>query len=78
MTESPSPGENDAAARARRRFRGFVMHLMAYFVGMLVLVPVNLLTTPQTPWFVLPMVGWGSALAIHVAWVLGLFDSHRR
>jgi len=54
------------------------MHLMAYFVGMLVLVPVNLLTTPQTPWFVLPMVGWGSALAIHVAWVLGLFDSHRR
>lgn len=41
---------------------------------MVVLVPVNFLTTPHEPWFVLPMVGWGSVLALHVAWVMGLFD----
>jgi hypothetical protein len=41
---------------------------------MVVLVPVNLLLTPETPWFVWPMVGWGPILAIHAAWVMGLFD----
>lgn len=50
------------------------MHLMGYFMVMVVLVPINFLTTPDEPWFVLPMVGWGSVLALHVAWVMGLFD----
>jgi hypothetical protein len=35
----------------RRRLRGFVIHLAAYFVG------------------------WGSVLALHVAYVMGLFDT---
>lgn len=59
---------------ARRRLRGFGLHLMGYFVVMIVLVPVNFMTTPDEPWFVLPMVGWGGVLALHVAWVMGLFD----
>jgi 2TM domain len=40
----------------------------------LVLVPINLIVTPETPWFIWPMVGWGSVLAIHTAWAMGLFD----
>ena len=60
--------------RQRRRLRGFKLHLAAYFLVMMVLVPVNLLTTPENPWFVWPMVGWGGALAIHTAWAMGLFD----
>lgn len=47
---------------------------MAYFAAMVVLVPYNLVTSPDDPWFVLPMVGWGSVLALHVAWVMGLLD----
>ena len=80
-SEPPAPpGERDreeareAAGRHRRRLRGFGWHLAGYFAAMIVLVPVNYLTTPAEPWFVLPMVGWGSVLAIHVAYVMGLLD----
>ena len=67
-------GQDQAAERARRRLRGFLFHLIGYFAAMLVIVPVNLIFTPDTIWFVLPMVGWGGVLAIHVAWAMGLFD----
>ncbi len=40
-----------------------------------VLVPVNLLAAPHDPWFVLPLVAWGGAKAIHVAFVMGLSGS---
>lgn len=65
---------NDPHADGRRRLRGFGYHLIGYFAVMIVLVPVNLLLTPERPWFVWPMVGWGPVLAIHAAWVMGLFD----
>jgi hypothetical protein len=66
--------QDKAAERARRRLRGFIWHLIGYFAAMLVIVPVNMILTPDTVWFVLPMVGWGGVLAIHVAWAMGLFD----
>ena len=75
MSERDGGGTRDRKAAAR--LRGFKLHLFAYFLAMLVLVPVNLLATPETPWFVWPMVGWGSVLAIHAAWVMGLFDIFR-
>lgn len=62
---------------AQRRLRGFGLHLLGYFIAMLVLVPVNVFIYSETIWFVLPMVGWGSILAIHVAYVLGFFGSSR-
>ncbi len=65
---------DENSTRARKRLRGFGLHLMGYFAVMIVLVPINFMTTPDEPWFVLPMVGWGSVLALHVAWVMGLFD----
>jgi len=37
------------------------------------LVVVNLATDRAHVWFVWPMVGWGPVLAIHVAYVMGLF-----
>ncbi len=73
-TNTPDTGSNDDSPGSRRRLRGFGLHLMGYFLVMVILVPVNFLTTPEEPWFVLPMVGWGSVLALHVAWVMGLFD----
>jgi hypothetical protein len=69
---SNAAGAADAAA-AKRRLRGFGTHLVAYFAVMAVLVPVNFFVTPENPWFVLPMVGWGSLLALHAAYAIGLF-----
>jgi len=66
--------EEESVAARRRRLNGFKNHLLGYFAVMVVLVPINFLTTPETPWFVLPLVGWGAVLAAHVAWVMGLFD----
>jgi len=40
---------------------------------MIVLVPVNMLTDPERPWFVLPMVGWGAVLGLHAAHAMSLF-----
>ena len=58
--------------RARRRLKGFGLHMAGYFLVMVVLVAINLTMTPETHWFVLPMVGWGSVLAIHAAYAMGL------
>jgi len=68
-------GENGSVAN--RRLRGFAVHLLVYFAAMLVLVPVNLFLYPETVWFVFPMVGWGSMLAIHVSFVMGLWGDSK-
>ena len=52
-------------------------HLIAYFAVMVVLVPINAYSTPEQPWFLIPMVVWGAPLAIHVAWVMDLFGKSR-
>ncbi|MEQ8321286.1 MAG: 2TM domain-containing protein [Rhodospirillales bacterium] len=70
----PENANPENSPRARQRLRGLAFHLVGYFIVMAVLVPLNLFSTPENPWFVLPMVGWGSVLAVHVAWVMGLFD----
>lgn len=69
--------DNDAVQRARRRFRGFIIHLMVYFGAMLLLVPINIVLSDR-PWFLLPMVGWGAPLALHAAWAMGLLDILRK
>ena len=63
----------DERRRARRRLRGFGLHLAGYFAALAVLVPVNFLASPDNPWFVWPMVGWGAPLAVHAAYAMGLF-----
>lgn len=69
--ESPDPARLMAVRRRRRR--QFLTHLLAYFAVMVVLVPLNATVSPDRPWFLLPMVGWGAPLAIHAAWVVELF-----
>jgi hypothetical protein len=68
------PEERDKELAARRRLLGFGRHLAGYFAAMVVLVAVNMTTTPDNPWFVWPLVGYGGVLAIHAAYVMGLFD----
>ncbi|MGH6953623.1 MAG: 2TM domain-containing protein [Alphaproteobacteria bacterium] len=69
MSAEPARGDERQGAR---RLRGFLNHLIGYFAVMVVLVPVNLYAAPETPWFLVPMVGWGAALAVHAAYAMGL------
>lgn len=62
---------------SRRRESVFGYHLIGYFVAMVVLVPINMLTTPDEPRLILPMVGWGGLLALHAAYAMNLFGGRR-
>ena len=71
------PDERDQNQK-RRRLKTFGTHLIGYFMVMIIIVPANLMTTPENPWFFMPMIGWGSVLALHAAYAMGLFDIFRR
>ena len=58
-------------AERKRRLRGFLNHLIAYFAVMVVLVPINAVLDPGNPWFLFPLVAWGAPLAVHAAYVMG-------
>lgn len=60
---------------AKERLRGFAIHLLAYFLVMAGLVAVNMLYNPDSVWALYPVVAWGSALALHAAYVMGLFGA---
>ncbi len=68
-----SDSSDQDVQRARRRLRGFGLHLAGYFVVVVALAAINMLSNPENPWFVWPMVGWGGVLAIHAAFAMGLF-----
>ncbi len=70
--ESQPKADNDAAAR--RRLKGFAVHLLIYFAVIAGAAVVNVTITPDDLWFIFPMVAWGAPLALHAAWVMGLFD----
>lgn len=78
MTRPEDAQETGAADRDRRRLRGFLNHLIVFFAVMIVLVPVNFILTPDRPWFVFPLVGWGAPLALHAAYAMGLFGAAGR
>ena len=70
-----SSGQSDSARKGQRKW--LLNHMIAYFAVMVVLVPINAMTDPENPWFLIAMVGWGAPLAGHTAWVLGLFGRPR-
>jgi len=73
MSNDRPPEAAQDVGGPERRLRVFAVHLAAYFGVMVLLVPANLYFSPDNLWFVLPMIGWGSVLALHVAYVMGLF-----
>jgi 2TM domain len=60
----------------RREKKAFTKHSIAYAIGNTLLIAINLLFVPQFLWFVFPLVGWGSGLAIH--YYLGVRTAPRR
>lgn len=69
-------GDDEVAAR--RRLAGFAGHLAAYFIACSVFVAVNIMFSPGQTWIFLPVVGWGTVLAFHAAYAMGLFGWGRR
>jgi hypothetical protein len=67
------PDDRTELERGHRRLDGFRKHVIAYFAVSAALVVLNVVATPRTIWFVWPIVGWGGVLAIHAAYVMGLF-----
>lgn len=68
------PADGGADTRARHRLKGFALHLTIYFTTIVGCAALNYLKTPDQLWFVFPMIAWGAPLALHAAWVMGLFD----
>ena len=64
--------EDESAERARRRLKVFALHIFWYFLIMFILVLFNIFVYDSIIWFVFPLIGWGSALVIQAAFVLGL------
>ena len=67
-----------SAVAPGRKLRCFVRHLVAYFVVSGLVFAVNIAVAPESTWFLLPVVGWGSVLALHVSYVMGFFDVFSR
>ena len=70
------PQEDDytkARARAEAKY-GFFVHAVVYGAVMLLLLIINLLTSPGTLWFIWPLLGWGLAVTLHGARVFLLAD----
>lgn len=60
--------QTDEYAKARRRAEtkyAFFVHAGVYAAVMVLLVAINLVTSPGVLWFIWPMIGWGFAVALH-------------
>lgn len=59
---------SEAYQSAKKRVEakmGFYTHLSVYVAVILLLVIINLLTSPGAIWYHWPMLGWGAAVALH-------------
>jgi uncharacterized membrane protein YdbT with pleckstrin-like domain len=57
-----------------RRGRSVRRHVMWALLVLLVLIPVNFLTSPQYPWWIWALMAWMPVVAGHSAWAMRLFD----
>lgn len=62
-----------ARGRAEAKYRFFV-HAAVYTAVMVLLVVINMLTSPRAIWFIWPLIGWGFAVALHGVRVYLLAD----
>ena len=63
----------EAYQKAKKRVEakiGFYIHLAVYVGVNILLIIINLLTSPQELWFKWPLIGWGIGVFFHA---LGVF-----
>ena len=68
---------NDQYAVARRRAEAkyrFFVHAAVFAAVMVLLVIINLVTSPGDIWFIWPLIGWGFAVVLHGLRVFVLAD----
>ena len=68
--------EKERYKRAKARvaeLRGFYEHLAAYLVVNLMLIVINLVTSPQSLWFYWVTIFWGFAVIWHAVNVFGKY-----
>ncbi len=59
---------HEAYQRAKKRVEakmGFYMHLAVYIGVNILLIIINLITSPQHLWFIWPFFGWGIGVFFH-------------
>lgn len=72
-----SMSRTDQYGTARRRAEakyGFFVHAAVYAAVMVLLVIINLVTSPGNIWFIWPLIGWGFAVVLHGLRVFVLAD----
>ena len=57
------------------RLRPLRLHLIVGLGALLVLIPLNLFTTPRNPWWLYALMAWMPFVAGHTAWAMGLFGN---
>jgi hypothetical protein len=84
VSQTQSPADVVGAA-VRRLYHdpGFVIHFAAYLAVNILLIVINLATTPGKYWFYWPLLGWGLGIVGHAYGVLrhskrSLQREHRR
>ena len=71
--------QSDAYTKARGRAKTkyeFFFHASVYAAVMVLLVLINLVTSPGEIWFVWPLIGWGFAVVLHGVRVFLLEDKN--
>lgn len=43
----------------------FLVHLVVYILVNIMLIAINLIYTPETIWFLYPLIGWGIGITVH-------------
>jgi hypothetical protein len=70
--------DQERIARARRRRNGFIAHLVAYFVLIAAVIPLNrALSASGMSWLLPVALAWGVAVAAHCSFAMGIFDRSR-
>ncbi len=62
-------GQQQQALRQAGQRLGFRLHLIPYIAVSLLLVVINLTTTPRIFWSLYPILGWGMGVAMHGTYV---------
>ncbi len=61
------------ASKSELHRKSFIVHFVLYVFVMIGLGAINLTYSPDTLWFIYPLIGWGIGVAMHflfsVAWV---------
>lgn len=57
-----------------RDIKSFYSNLMSYVAVMLLLLVINLFTSPGNLWVIWPALGWGIGILVHAVGVFEIFD----